>query len=119
PRSDYPLTERIVAAGSGSYLVEASTPRPGDESERELLAELGYQTVLGVTARGAHRVWLLELYELGDNDSLRGLSSLTRLAAAAATAPHADRFAGGRERSGLLTPAELSLSIARRLDEAE
>ncbi len=68
--ADYPQTAAIVEAGGGSFLVDVDD-RDSDPAERELLAELGFQGVLGAPRpRLPTGVFLIELYADADTGDL-------------------------------------------------
>jgi diguanylate cyclase (GGDEF)-like protein len=117
PLSEYPLTEQIVRAGTGHYLVQCADPG-AEPTERQLLERLGYTAVLGVAAADENGVWLLELYDNREADALAELAMPLRLAATAALPPPGPRHKGRRASAGVVSGSELSLSVARRLDVA-
>ena len=65
--SDYPVTLRIVEAGSGGFIASAADPDV-DPAELEVLAEMGFETVIGAVAATGDTTFLVELY--GDDRSL-------------------------------------------------
>ncbi|MGI8846607.1 MAG: HD domain-containing phosphohydrolase, partial [Thermoleophilaceae bacterium] len=83
--ADFPLTERLVRAGSGSYVVD-SHDRSADPAERRLLNDLDYSSVLGTAVSDVEGTYLIELYADGDTNDLTAanltLSLLARAAAA-------------------------------------
>ena len=83
---DYPVTQRIVAAGSGGFLASAADPG-ADPAELEVLAEMGFHTVIGAVAAIGGRTFLVEIY--GDERSLPAsdFASALRLAVRAAMPP--------------------------------
>lgn len=84
--ADFPATERVVRAGSGSFLIER-----GDESsdfaERALLKEVGFDSVLAATAATSDAVYLVELYGDVQTYSPQSLVIPLRLAVNAAIPP--------------------------------
>ena len=84
--SDYPLTLRIVEAGSGGFIASAADPNV-DPAELEVLAEMGFETVIGAVAATGDTTFLVELY--GDDSSLPAsdFAAPLRLAVRAAMPP--------------------------------
>lgn len=81
----FPLTERIIQAGGGSYLVDAHD-RGADAAERRLLLELDYSSVLGTAVADVEGTYLIELFGDGDSGELSSAKlSLSLLARAAAS----------------------------------
>ena len=68
---EFPLTGQLVAAGSGSFIVDRYD-RDADAAERALLVELGYSSVLAAAASDLGGVYLLEIYGDGDTAALAG-----------------------------------------------
>ena len=84
--SEYPVTQRIVDAGSGGFVASAADPAV-DPAELAVLAEMGFQTVIGAVAASGVTTFLVELY--GDERSLPAadFASALRLAVRAAMPP--------------------------------
>ncbi len=114
--SHYPATARIVAAGSGCFLAGKSDPQT-DPSERELLVELGFESVLGVVAAAEDGVYLIELYGDRPGETLDELAAPLRLSARAAIPPPVPGR-GGRSAAVRTGESQLSLQVARRLATA-
>ena len=84
--SDYPTTERIVAMGSGSFLVERADAG-ADRAERELLADMGHEAVLGVSTADLDGTYLIEMYADAASSPLAIAQLELRLLARAAIPP--------------------------------
>ena len=78
PLANFPVTERAVRAGSGSFLIDRDDEH-SDPAERELLAELGFESVLGAAAAMSDAVYLVELYGDSKTYSQRKLITPLRL----------------------------------------
>lgn len=65
--SEYPVTERIVRAGSGGFVASTDDPN-ADPAELATLSEMGFETVIGAVASDGSATFLVELY--GDRQSL-------------------------------------------------
>jgi diguanylate cyclase (GGDEF)-like protein len=61
PLSTYPITARLVRAGSGAITVGRDDP-DADPAERSLLEHSGRTAVVMATAAGFDGIWLLEIY---------------------------------------------------------
>ena len=116
--SEFPVTEEIVAAGAGTFIVNLSDEAT-DERERELLVELGFQSVIGVAAAADDGTYLLELYGDRPNEQLGPLATPLRLTMSAAMPAPAPGRPGARSQAALAKGSELSLAVARRLDAAD
>ena len=86
PLEAYPATAGLVAAESGSYLMERADPT-ADEAERNLLLVEGHEAVLGVAATAADGVFLVELYADHASAPLAEAELELRLLARAAIPP--------------------------------
>jgi HD-GYP domain-containing protein (c-di-GMP phosphodiesterase class II) len=116
--SDFPATEAVVQAGSGSFIARSGDPE-SDPAERELLAQDGFRGVLGVASGDAGGVYLVEIYADLDNSPLEELDAPLRLAVRAALAPH--RHDGNRERPTnrpLNRALDLAMTIPGRFSAA-
>ena len=107
--SDFPATEAVVAAGSGSF-VARSGDSASDPAERELLAHEGFRGVLGVAAGDAGGVYLIEIFADFDDAPLEDLDAPLRLAVRAALAPH--RHDGSNRASSRRFNRALDLAMA-------
>ncbi len=85
--AEFPATEVIVKAGSGSFVARSGDP-DSDPAERELLAREGFCGVLGVASGDADGVYLIEVFADFDDAALEDLDAPLRLAVRAALAPH-------------------------------
>lgn len=114
---DFPLTERLINAGSGSYVVD-SHDRSADQAERRLLHELGYSAVLGTAVSDVEGTYLIELFADGDSSDLGAanlpLSLLVRAAAAHTNAA----VRGGRQLRRRTRHLALMRALAGRLAAA-
>lgn len=81
--SDYPLTAKLVKAGTGSFHVDRHDGDP-DDPERALLAELGFSGVLGAALSDLDGMYLLELYSDGGTAELAAAELRVQLLARAA-----------------------------------
>ena len=84
--SEYPVTQRIVEAGSGGFAA-STADGSADPAELAVLAEMGFETVIGAVAASGPTTFLVELY--GDEHSLPAadFASALRLAVRAAMPP--------------------------------
>lgn len=114
--SRYPATERVIQAGTGCFIVNRAD-RKSDPRERELLEQLGFESVLGVAVTSDSCTHLVELYGDRPDDQLERIGTPLRLALGIAVLAHprGSRDPGSARPSG----SELSLAVARRLDGAE
>lgn len=115
---DYPATERAVAQGSGFYIASRSDPE-SDRSERELLTELGFESVLGVTVAHESDIYLIEIFGDRPGDPLAKLAIPLRLTARAAVPPPTGARRRGRSGPRSVGGSELSLAVAKSLDQAD
>ena len=119
---EFPLTSRLVAAGSGSFIVDRHD-RDADPAERALLAELGYSSVLATAASDVGGVYLIEIYGDGDTAALPTAALRLELLARAAAGGSAETAMGVRQldrRTKLLeTAGSLGTRLAGLLDPAE
>ncbi len=76
---DYPASARAVADGS-TFLAAAGLPE-SDPAEVALLAELGYQAVLGVGVPAHDRGYLLEFYSHDGYEALADIAPLAQVLA--------------------------------------
>jgi diguanylate cyclase (GGDEF)-like protein len=116
--SDYPATEAVILAGSGSFIARSGDPA-SDPAERELLARDGFRGVLGVASGDAGGVYLIEVFADFDDSPLEELDAPLRLAVRAALAPH--RHDGGKERASgrpLSRALDLAMTIPGRFSAA-
>lgn len=113
---DYPQTAAILAPGAGSFAADRFD-QEADPSERRLLDQLGFDSVLGAAASDGGDVYLLELYGDARTVAPRSVRAMLRLAVAAAMPSPARRQAasGPEDRAA----AELPLLLGRRLSLAE
>ena len=111
--SDYPETTRVLESGSGCFIASRSRGE-GADSERELLAELGFDSVIGVPAVAEEGIYLIELYGDRAGDQLASLEVPLRLAATAAVTQRGTE-PSAKAGSDASTRSELSLSVASRL----
>ena len=84
--ADFPVTQRVVLQGAGFFFIDRSDEH-ADRAERDLLHELGFQSVVGAVAATAEDAYLMELY--GDEQTVAPwkLATSLRLAAQAAVPP--------------------------------
>jgi putative methionine-R-sulfoxide reductase with GAF domain len=61
PLDTYPATQRLLEAGSGTFVVLRGDPT-ADDSERALLEHHGREGVLAAAAGGPDGAWLVEVY---------------------------------------------------------
>ena len=108
--ADYPQTAAIVEAGGGSFLVDIDD-RDSDPAERQLLAELGFQGVLGAGAADSEGVFLIEVYADADTGDL-SLAELRVQLLARAAAGHS---AGSAARKHQLNKRTRQLELMDRL----
>ena len=115
--ADFPATEAIVVAGSGSFIARSGDP-DSDPAERELLAHEGFCGVLGVASGDAGGVYLIEIFADFDDAPLEDLDAPLRLAVRAALAPHRHDV-GSRSSSRRFSRAlDLALALPGRLTAA-
>jgi diguanylate cyclase (GGDEF)-like protein len=112
--ADYPVTEAIVAAGSGSYSVQAGDEE-ADPAERELLEREGLRGVIGACAGDEGGVYLVEIFADLDDAPLAELDAPLRLALAGAIAPNQHSSEGTASRRRLDRALDLALSVPVRL----
>ena len=93
PLGDYPTTRRLIESGSGTFLIDRADPT-SDPAERDLLEEMGHESVLGVAAADLDGTYLIEVY--GDRETATACRGRARAAPAgqgghptAARRPHA------------------------------
>ena len=98
--SEYPVTQRLVEAGSGGFVASNADPA-ADAAELEVLAEMGFDTVIGAVAAEGDATFLVELY--GDERSLPvgDFASALRMAVRSAMPPRP----GGADLSVVRDPA--------------
>jgi diguanylate cyclase (GGDEF)-like protein/putative nucleotidyltransferase with HDIG domain len=118
--ADYPQTARIVEQRGGSFHVDVDD-RDSDRAERDLLADLGFSSVVGAAAPDAAGVYLVELYADGATGDLAAAELRVQLLARAATGRSADTEARQRQltkrtRHLALTGA-LGAKLAAMVDE--
>jgi len=122
PLADYPLTQELVQAGTGSFQIDGND-RSADPAERKLLAELGFSSVLASAISDLDGVHLLELYSDGDSGDLLSASlriELLARAAAGGSAGTTERMAQLRKRTHQLTvTATLGTRLASLTKHAE
>ena len=110
--SDYPVTLCIVEAGSGGFIASADDPA-ADPAELEVLAELGFETVIGAVAATGDTTFLVELY--GDEHSLPAARLRLAPAPGGAGGDAAARRRSGprdRPRSRRLTSSSAAASLS-------
>ncbi|MFN8111830.1 MAG: diguanylate cyclase [Solirubrobacterales bacterium] len=109
--SEFPATEAVIRAGSGSFIARSGDP-DSDPAERELLAHEGFRGVLGVASGDAGGVYLIEVFADFDDSPLEDLDAPLRLAVRAALAPHRHDDGGGRRSSSRRFSRALDLALA-------
>jgi hypothetical protein len=119
---EFPLTGRLVAAGSGAFIVDRYD-RDADSAERDLLAELGYSAVLAAAVSDLGGVYLLEIYGDGDTAAFAPAALRLELLARAAAGGSAETATGVRQlekRTRLLeTAGSLGTRLSGLLDPAD
>ena len=115
PLADYPATAKLVEHGGGTFLTSCDDPL-ADGAECDLLAKLGFDSVLAAVAPDTEGSWLLEVY--GD-DATSGLPEGRAPLAVlmrAAVPPARHNAAEGQSREQLaIVRHELVLAISDRL----
>jgi len=84
--ADFPVTERVVRAGAGSFFVERDNEQ-ADSAERELLVELDFESVLGAMAATPDEVYVVELYGDGNTSTPWKMAAPLRMAVQAGLPP--------------------------------
>lgn len=115
--ADYPLTARLVAGGSGSFLVDRHDGA-ADPAERELLDELGYSAVLAVAVSDLDGTYLIEVYADGDSRDMSSITLPLSLLARAAAGSSANTVRGIRRLAQMTRHLELCGRLAARLTSA-
>lgn len=108
--ADFPATAALVAAGGGTLLVDRHD-RSADPAERELLAQLGYSSLLGAAVSDLDGVHLVELYADADTVDLPVAELRVSLLVRAATG----RPSGTTERTDQLQKRTRQLGVSARL----
>ena len=116
--ADFPATDRIIRAGTGSYIARVDDPA-SDPAERKLIESEGFRGVIGAAAGDAAGVYLIEVIADLDDAPLEDLDAPLRLAVHAALTPH--RHDSGSKPSSRRFSRALDLALAlpgRLLNEA-
>ena len=114
---DFPSTERLVAAGSGSFLVERSDPG-ADSAEVGLLGNVGHDAVLAAAAAGPDGTYLLELFADGETAALAVAETDLYLLARAAIPPRAIVDREKEQMRARTQRLELTSALGSRLARA-
>jgi len=93
--ADFPVTERVVRAGAGSFFIERDDEQ-ADPAERELLVELGFESVLGAVAATPAEVYVVELYGDGNTSTPWKMAAPLRMAVQAGLPPLRPSFKSSR-----------------------
>ncbi len=111
---EFPVTAKVIAAGSGSFTAQTSDEN-SDPSERAFLEQEGFKGVVGAAAGDDDGVYLLELVTDQDDAPILELESALRLAVRAAIPPRPHRRTSSKLTTGHSRALELSLALAGRL----
>ena len=110
----FPLTEKIVTAGSGSFVAEIHD-QGSDPQERDFLEQEGFKAVVGAAAGDEDGVYLLELVSDQDDSPVHELEVPLRLAVRAAMPPLPHRRTSSKLSTNDSRALELSVALAGRL----
>ena len=110
---DFPETARVIAAGSGSFVV-AVGDEGADSAERDQLELDGFANLVAAAAGDDEGVYLVELLGAEPGADLCALEPALALAVAAAIPPRAHRR-NSRSASAGRRALELTIALADRL----